>query len=222
MTQSRIGTRDEWRAARIELLAKEKAATRLRDEVSAARRALPRVEIDEKYVFEGATGPVTLLDLFEGREQLIIQHVMWVFDGERICPMCAGSIAERGALTTLDDCGITLAMVARGPWAKLDAYRRQRGLGGRWYSSYGSDFNFDFHVSMDDSKTPVEYNYRGREASEKAGKAGFLEGEQPGYSVFVRDGDAVFHTYSTFARGVEQLEPVFGYLDLTPLGRQGR
>ncbi|MCU1681861.1 MAG: hypothetical protein JWQ81_2600 [Amycolatopsis sp.] len=222
MTLSRIGTREEWLAARIDLLAREKAATRLLDGISAARRELPRVEIDKKYVFEGVHGQVGLLDLFEGREQLIIQHVMWVFDGGRICPMCAGSIADRGGVGTLNDSGITLAMVARGPWPELEAYSREHGLAGPWYSSHGSEFNFDFHVSMDDSVTPAEYNYRGRDASEKAGKADFLEGEQPGNSVFIRDGDRVFHTYSTFARGVELLDPVFGFLDVTPLGRPVR
>jgi len=222
MTLPKIGTREEWLAARLELLTREKAATRRHDEICAARRELPWVEIGKKYVFEGAHGQVGLLDLFEGRRQLIVQHVMWIFDGGRICPMCIGSIAERGGVGTLNDCGITLAMVARGPWPELDAYRRKEGLGGPWYSSYGSDFNYDFHVSMDESVAPAEYNYRGREASEQAGKADFLEGEQPGNSVFIRDGDRVFHTYSTFARGVEQLDAVFGFLDVTPLGRQVR
>ncbi|HEY6781214.1 MAG TPA: DUF899 domain-containing protein [Thermoleophilaceae bacterium] len=221
MTLPLIVSREEWVAARTRLLAKEKEATRARDALSAERRELPMVRIEKDYVFEGPDGAVGLLDLFEGRRQLVVHHFMFDPSWEDGCPSCTFFEDDRPPLEHLHDKDISYATVSRAPLEKVAAYKRKRGWDSPWYSSYGSDFNYDFHVTLDETVAPVEYNYRSQaEYQRRTGKAAFLEGEQPGVSVFLRDGDSVFHTYSTFARGVEPLVPTAGYLDLTPLGRQ--
>ncbi|MEA2405703.1 MAG: hypothetical protein QOE08_2350 [Thermoleophilaceae bacterium] len=215
-----VVSRHEWLAARKQLLAMEKEATRTRDALRAERAALPMVRIDKQYAFEGPGGAATLPGLFEGRRQLIVQHFMFDPSWDDGCPSCTYLLDELGALAHLHDKDTTFAVVSRAPLPKLEAYRRKRGWDVPWYSSHGSDFNYDFHVTMDESVAPVEFNYRTKAEWEAMGKTVHLDGEQPGVSVFLRDGDEVFHTYSTFARGVELFTSSVQYLDLTPLGRQ--
>jgi predicted dithiol-disulfide oxidoreductase (DUF899 family) len=212
--------RDEWLDARRALLTKEKELTRLRDECNAERRRLPMVRLDKDYVFEGDGGRATLADLFEGRRQLIVYHMMWRWDLDAGCPSCSFLIDSIGELSHLHAANTTLAVVSRGPWPDLDKFRTRMGWRAPFYSSYGSDFNYDFHVTLDADVAPVEYNYRTADELRQRGETWFLEGEQPGTSVFLRDGDDVFHTYSSYARGGDLLLGTYNYLDLTPLGRQ--
>jgi predicted dithiol-disulfide oxidoreductase (DUF899 family) len=221
-----VVSREQWLAARMELLAKEKELTRRRDALNAQRRMLPMVEIEKPYVFEGPGGDATLLDLFEGRRQLIVVHFMFDPGWEDGCASCTAGADEMspGLLAHLHARQTTLAYVARAPLAKIERYKAKRGWTFPWYSSYGSDFNYDFHVTLDESVAPVEYNYRSTAEHEQAGTAGYVTGdwplERPGTSCFLRDGDAVFHTYSTYARGDEAMGGAYYYLDLTALGRQ--
>jgi predicted dithiol-disulfide oxidoreductase (DUF899 family) len=217
-----VVSRDEWLAARKELLAKEKEATRARDALNAERRRLPMVEIEKDYVFEGPNGKAGLLDMFEGRRQLIIRHFMFDPSWEDGCPSCSAGADEisDGLLEHLHTRDTSLAVVSRAPLEKIEDYKARRGWTFPWYSSYGSDFNYDFHVTMDESVAPAEYNYRSKAEYEKAGMAEFMEGEQPGQSCFLREGDTVFHTYSNYARGAEMTGGSYYYLDLTALGRQ--
>jgi len=220
MTLPKIASRDEWLAARKQLLDKEKEATRVRDALSGERRELPMVEVEKDYVFDGPGGPVRLLDMFDGRRQLIVHHFMFDPSWDVGCSSCTSLVADRGDPAYLHARDTSLVLISRAPLEKLEVYRERMGWTVPWYSSFGSDFNYDFHVTMDESVVPLEFNYREKAEHERAGTLVYLAGEQPGISVFLRDGDRVFHTYSTFARGVESLSPTAGFLDLTPLGRQ--
>jgi predicted dithiol-disulfide oxidoreductase (DUF899 family) len=219
-----IVSRAQWLEARKDLLAEEKAMTRARDQLSAKRRSLPMVRVDKSYTFEGPDGTATLLDLFEGRRQLIIQHFMFDPEWDEGCSSCTAASDEisEGLLEHLQARTTTLAVVSRAPLAKIDAYRRQRGWTFPWYSSFASAFNYDYHATLDSSVAPVEFNYRPLPELIEAGMEWAAEGswEQPGYSMFLRDGDDVFHTYSVFARGTEMLGGSYYFLDLTALGRQ--
>lgn len=221
-----VVSREEWLAARKKLLAKEKEATRARDALNAERRRLPMVEIDKPYVLEGPDGEASLLDLFDGRRQVIIYHFMFSPDWEDGCPSCsawADHIA-RGHLTQLRARDTSLVVVSRAPLAKIDRFKRRMGWIFPWYSSYGSDFNYDFHVTHDESVAPIEYNYRTKAEHQQAGTSYYVEGDQPfelpGTSCFLRDGESVYHTYSTYGRGGETVGGAFYFLDLTALGRQ--
>jgi predicted dithiol-disulfide oxidoreductase (DUF899 family) len=215
-----VASRDEWLAARKQLLAREKELTRQRDQLNAERRQLPMVQVDKGYVFEGPDGKASLADLFEGRRQLIAYHLMWRWDLDAGCPSCSFLIDSIGHLSHLHAADTTLAVVSRGPWPTLDRFRARMGWSVPVYSSFDSDFNYDFHVTLDEAIAPVEYNYRTRSEIEQRGETWFLEGEQPGTSVFLRDDDKIFHTYSSYARGGDLLLGTYNYLDLTPLGRQ--
>jgi predicted dithiol-disulfide oxidoreductase (DUF899 family) len=226
MSLPNVVSRDEWLAARKELLAKEKELTRRRDALNVERRMLPMVAIEKEYRFEGPDGAATLLDLFEGRRQLIVAHFMFDPSWDDGCPSCTAGADEMspGLLAHLHARDTTLAYVSRAPLAKLEDYKARRGWTFPWYSSYGSDFNYDFHVTLDESVAPVEYNYRTPEEHRQAGTAYYVEGDQPmempGSSYFLRDGERIFHTYSTFGRGAEQSGGSYYFLDLTALGRQ--
>ena len=226
MSLPKIVSHPEWVAARKELLAKEKELTRQRDALNAERRNLPMVEIDKDYVFEGPDGKAGLLDLFEGRRQLIVRHFMFDPSWDDGCPSCTAGADEisDGLLEHLHARDTTLVVVARAPLAKIEDYKARRGWTFPWYSSYGSDFNYDFDVTLDESVAPAVYNYRTKAEYEEQGRAAFIEGEQPienpGQSCFLRDGDRVFHTYSNYARGAEMTGGSYYYLDLTALGRQ--
>ena len=221
-----VVSRDEWLVARKELLGQEKEQTRRRDALNAERRRLPMVEIEKDYVFEGPEGRVGLLDLFEGRRQLIVGHFMFDPSWEDGCPSCSAGADEvsQGLLDHLHARETTLAYVSRAPLEKLERYKAKKGWTFPWYSSYGSDFNYDFHVTLDESVAPVEYNYRSKAEHDEAGTGYYFEGEQPieepGTSYFLRDEDRVFHTYSTYGRGAEMTGGSYYFLDLTALGRQ--
>ncbi|HEV3173041.1 MAG TPA: DUF899 domain-containing protein [Actinocrinis sp.] len=224
MSLPQVVSREQWLVARKQFLAREKELTRARDALNADRRRLPMVEIEKAYVFEGPGGKVTLADLFDGCRQLVVQHVMFDPAWDAACKGCTASIDElsEGLLTHLRSRDTNFVLISRTPLAKIEDYRALRRWPYRWYSSYGSDFNYDFHVSLDQSVAPVEYNYRGAEELKQAGMDWLLEGpsEQPGVSCFLTDEGRIFHTYSTFARGSEQLGGSYGVLDMTALGRQ--
>jgi predicted dithiol-disulfide oxidoreductase (DUF899 family) len=214
-----VVSREQWLVARRELLAQEKELTRARDVLNADRRRLPMVAIDKPYVFEGPDGDASLLDLFEGRRQLIVDHFMFDPAWEDGCSSCSGRVDQYGNLAHLHARDTTMAVVSRAPLAKIEPFKARKGWTFPWYSSYGSDFNYDFHVTLDEAVAPVQYNYRDRD---ELVAAGFSDpsGELHGTSVFLRDGDRVFHTYSTYARGTEQVGGTHYYLDMTALGRQ--
>jgi predicted dithiol-disulfide oxidoreductase (DUF899 family) len=216
----KVTSRQEWLQARKRLLAKEKEATRASDALRAERQALPMVEVEKVYAFEGPDGEAGLLDMFEGRRQLIVQHFMFDPEWEDGCPSCTYFSEDLGHLPHLHEKDTSFVVISRAPLRKIEAYKRKRGWTFPWYSSFGSDFNYDFHVTMDESVAPAEYNYRSAAEHRQAGMPWYTEGEQPGVSVFLREGDRVFHTYSSFARGSEHLVSTAMFLDLTPLGRQ--
>jgi len=210
----------EWRAQRVRLLEKEKEVTRHYDRVAAERRRLPMVRIEKNYVFEDAAGKRSLADIFEGREQLIVYHFMFDPTWEKGCPGCTGFVDALGDLSLLTERRTTFALISRAPFAKLDGYRREHGWKRAWYSSFGSDFNYDFHVTLDEKVAPVEYNFRDKEELVRKDPNNKPEGEAHGLSVFFRVGGDVFHTYSSYARGVESLTDAYSLLDVTPYGRQ--
>lgn len=221
-----VVSQDEWLEARKKLLIKEKVFTKKRDELNAERRRLPMVEIDKDYVFEGPDGKASLLDLFDGCSQLIVGHFMFDPSWDRGCPSCSAGADEisDNLLKQLRSHDTSFVYVSRAPLVKLEKFKELKGWTFPWYSSYGSDFNFDFHVTLDDSVTPIMYNYRTKTGHENAGTSVYVEGDQPieapGRSSFLRDGDKVFHTYSVYARGLEQIGGSYYFLDETALGRQ--
>jgi predicted dithiol-disulfide oxidoreductase (DUF899 family) len=198
MSLPEVTSREQWLVAREELLAKEKAFTRQRDALNAERRRLPMVAVTEDYTFHGPDGQARLLDLFDGHGQLVLQHVMFHPDWDDVCPGCSAGFDEMadGVLTHLRSRDTAFAAVSRAPYAKLADCRTRKGWGFAWYSSFGSDFNHDYHVTLGERATEVG-----------------------GISCFLRDGDQVFHTYSTYARGTDQLVSTYQFLDLTALGR---
>jgi predicted dithiol-disulfide oxidoreductase (DUF899 family) len=221
-----VVSRQDWLEARKALLVKEKELTRARDALAADRRRLPMVRIDKQYVFTGPRGRVGLLDLFDGRRQLIVDHAMWLFDvapdgtetpRDTGCPSCSARLDNIGHLAHLRARDTNLVVVSRAPYELIEPFRRRMGWTFPWYSSAGGDFNYDFHATVDDRVAPVLLNYR--EESEVDWSPA-RRGDYPGISAFLRDGDTVFHTYSTFARGIEQPGGTHYYLDLTALGRQ--
>jgi uncharacterized protein (TIGR02246 family) len=220
MNHPEIVSRAEWLGARKALLAKEKEFTRERDTLNAERRRLPMVRVDKDYVFEGPHGPARLLDLFEGRQQLIVYHFMFDPSWDAGCPSCSFLTDNIGHLAHLHARKTTLALVSRAPRKKIEAYRKRMGWTIPWYSSFGSDFNYDFHVTLDETVAPVEYNYTDKAALLEKSESYFTDGESHGVSVFLRDGDNVFHTYSAYARGTDLLVGTYNYLDMTALGRQ--
>lgn len=219
MTLPRIVERGEWQTAAEKLLVREKELTRLRDALNIERRQLPMVEVTKNYVFDGPAGEASLLDMFQGRRQLIVDHYMWELDWDDGCPSCAGRVDQYGNLDHLHDRETTIAVVSRVPLAKIEPFKQRKGWTFPWYSSYGNDFNYDYHVTLDETIAPIMYNFRDKT---ELAAAGFTDmtGELHGTSVFLRDDRRVFHTYSTYARGTEQVGGTHYYLDMTALGRQ--
>jgi predicted dithiol-disulfide oxidoreductase (DUF899 family) len=204
-----------WLAARKAHLAKEKEFTRLRDQLSAERRALPWTRVEKAYAFEGPGGTQTLPELFDGRSQLIVYHFMFGPGWEQGCPSCSFAADHfDGARVHLAQRDVTLVAVSRAPLAEIEPFSKRMGWRFPWLSSFGSDFNADYHVSFSKdelAKGEVYYNY---------GKTAFPSEEAPGASVFYKDPDgAVFHTYSTYARGLDMLVGAYNWLDLAPKGR---
>jgi predicted dithiol-disulfide oxidoreductase (DUF899 family) len=198
-----VVTATEWQAARDALLAEEKEATRSRDALAAKRRRLPRVHIEKDYVFDGPDGKAILLDVFEGRRQLLLYHFMFGPNRDAGCDGCSMFVDQIGHLAHLHARATSFALVSRAPITKIEAYRKRMGWTIPWYSSFESEFNVDFGVGPETPQPDV-----------------YQDGETFGLSAFLRDGDAVFRTYFTTARGVEALGSVWTLLDLTPLGRQ--
>jgi predicted dithiol-disulfide oxidoreductase (DUF899 family) len=226
MDSSRVVSEQDWLVARKALLVKEKELTRQRDALNAERRGLPLVKVHKDYAFDGPDGRTGLAELFEGRRQLIVRHFMFDPGWDAGCPSCTAACDEisGGLLDHLHTRDTTLAVVSRAPLAKIEAYKALKGWDFPWYSSYGSDFNYDYGVTMDESVVPPVYNYRDQAEHEKLGTGYYFDGaksvEEPGHSCFLREGDDVFHTYSSYARGAEALGGSYYYLDLTYLGRQ--
>jgi predicted dithiol-disulfide oxidoreductase (DUF899 family) len=214
-----VGTREDWLAARVELLRKEKELTRARDALNAERRRLPMVRVEKDYRFQAPSGEKRLVDLFEGRTQLIVHHFMWIDARDEGCPGCSMQMDTVGdVFTHLRAANTTLAFVSRAPLAKLEAFRARMGWRQPIVSSAGSDFNYDFHATVDASRGQTTYNFR--DVRDLGGAWPSFAGDLPGVSVFLRDGEDVFHTYSAYARGTEPESNVFGFLDFTALGRQ--
>ena len=225
MSLPRIASREEGRKARIELLAKEKELTRQRDALNVERRELPMVEIEKDYRFDGPRGKVGLADLFEGRPQLLLYHFMFDPDWDEGCPSCTAGTDEisAGFLEHLRTRDTTYAMVSRAPLEKLEGWKAKRRWDIPWYSSFGTDFNYDFGVTIDESVTPGVYNFRTRDEFEANG-SNFFDYDQPfempGRSCFLQVDGRIFHTYSQYARGLESTGGSYYFLDLTALGRQ--
>jgi predicted dithiol-disulfide oxidoreductase (DUF899 family) len=221
MTGHKTGTRAEWHAARLELLQAEKEMTRRNDDLARRRRELPWVRLEKDYRFDTEDGPATISDLFRGRSQLLVYHFMLDPDWDEGCPSCS-SIADGFDLTWLHllSHDVAFTAVSRAPLPKLLAYRDRMGWTFPWVSSGASDFNYDFHVTIDPSVAPVEYNYRDQAELERDNVAWRdWSGEQPGMSAFALDGGVVYHTYSAYSRGLDALWPMWQWLDRAPLGR---
>jgi predicted dithiol-disulfide oxidoreductase (DUF899 family) len=224
MNRPEVVSDTEWLAARRDLLQREKEFTRAGDALSADRRRLPMVRIDKDYKFTGPKGELRLADMFDGRRQLILQHFMLGPSQEELCGSCTAmtEAANDGIRRHLRARNTAFAAVSRAPYPKMETIRKARGWTFPWYSSYGSDFNYDFHVSLDPTVTPASHNFRDTDELVTAGFGWVVDyvGEQPGISCFLRDGDEIFHTYSTFGRGMETMMTGLQLLDLTALGRQ--
>jgi predicted dithiol-disulfide oxidoreductase (DUF899 family) len=209
---------EQWLEARLALLAEEKDETRRRDALNTKRRELPMVRIEKEYVFDGPQGPVALAGLFGDGRQLIVQHIMFGPDWDAPCPSCTNAVDELsdGLLAHLRGRDTAFALVSRAPLAKIESYRASKGWTVPWYSSYGSEFNYDFQVTLDRSVPQLYYNYR----PEPELLDGVTSTEMPGHSCFLREDSDIFHTYSTFGRGNEYTPSLYTLLDLTALGRQ--
>lgn len=235
MSEHRIATRDEWLSERIELLAAEKEVTRASDAVAQKRRALPWVKIDKAYRFDTAGGEATLADLFRGRSQLLVYHFMFGPDYRAGCPSCS-AIADgfNGFWEHLARHDVMLWAISRAPFAKLQAYQERLGWSFPWASSFGSDFNFDYGVGLTEAQQDHGYAYNFEEKAAIAADAQGAPGghaemcgvdlrtylkELPGMSAFVLDEGQVFHTYSSYARGLDGLWGMYQWLDRAPLGR---
>lgn len=215
MQTHKVVSKDEWIAARKQLLAKEKEFTRLRDRLSEERRALPWERIDKDYVFEGSKGKESLAQLFDGRSQLVVYHFMFGPDWELPCKSCSFWADNfNGIIAHLNQRDVSLVAISRAPLSKLQAMARRLGWGFKWVSSLGNDFNYDYDVSFrpaDVDAGTARYNYASTQTKMS---------DLPGISVFYRDADgAMYHTYSCYARGLDMLNTAYHYLDLVPKGR---
>jgi predicted dithiol-disulfide oxidoreductase (DUF899 family) len=206
---------------RKELQAAEEEAVRALEQIASRRREMPAVKITKDYVLEGPDGKASLADLFEGRSQLIVQHFMFDPSWEEGCPVCSYQADNVGPLGHLHARDTTYAAVSRAPISKIEPFRHRMGWDFPWYSSHGSDFNYDFHVTNDERVQPVQYNFRTAQELADIGEAWAARpGEQGGVSVFLRDGDSVLHTWSGYGPVMSLLCGTDTLLDLTPLGRQ--
>lgn len=225
MTFPQVVSREEWLAARRRLLAKEQELIRRRDALKSDRRQLPMVRVEKDYLFEGARGRVGLAELFDGCRQLIVQHFMFDPSWEAGCPTCSAASDElsAGLLARLRARDTAFAAVSLAPFAKIAAYQIWNGWTFPWYSSFGTDFNYDFHVTLDEKVAPVVYNYQSKAEILAGDEANDLvvadvPVEVPGISCFLRVSDGIYHTYSAYADDIDQLSSARGFLDLTALG----
>jgi predicted dithiol-disulfide oxidoreductase (DUF899 family) len=216
-----IVSRDQWLVQRKTLLSHEKELTKQYDRVNAERRRLPMVKIEKDYVFDGPEGKQNLKALFNGSRQLIIYHFMFDPTWDKGCPGCTDFVDALGDLSLLKKKDTAFVVISRAPLVKLDAYKAEKGWNIQWSSSLGNDFNYDFHVTLDEKVLPPEANFQNKAETEaKKGHAVKMEGEQHGLSVLFQLDDDVFHTYSVYARGCESLSNAYRLLDQTPYGRQ--
>jgi len=223
-----IATQSEWLLARKSLLEKEKELTRARDALTKERQSLPVYPVTKSYQFTSSSGPVSLSDLFEGRRQLVIYHFMLGPQSTEGCPNCSFFGDHVPDLSHLNARNTTFAAVSRAPIETIEKFKKRMGWTFPWYSSYGTDFNFDFHVTNDKEKAPVQYNYDNEEELNRKGLSHFTAGEQPGISCFLmgKGGEGgeeegqVYHTYSTYARGTDHITLTYSLLDMTKMGRQ--
>ena len=218
MALPEVVSQERWLEARRTLLAAEKDLTRQRDALNAERRRLPMVRIDKEYLFEGPGGTLRLADLFGDSRQLIVHHIMFGPDWETGCPVCAEftSAFTSALIARLRERDTAFAMICRAPLAKIEGYSAGRGWALPWLSSFGTDFNYDFRVTLDRSIPQLEYDYR-----PEPGLLGDSESaEMHGESCFLRAGGEIYHTYSTYARGLDHLDFAYPFLDMTALGRQ--
>ncbi len=224
-----VVSRDAWLEARRALLRKEKELTRARDALNAERRRLPVVAIDKDYRFETPQGRKSLLDLFEDRSQLVVYHFMFDPDDpppgqthpySEGCPGCSHVADNIPHLSHVHARDTSFTMVSRAPLQKIMPFKRRMGWIMPWASSFGSDFNYDFGVTIDPAVAPPSYNYQDAESLKAKGQLEHVKGELPGLSVFLRDGQKIYHSYSTFGRGLDGLLNSHNILDLTPYGRQ--
>lgn len=213
-----IVNREEWLTKRKEFLKKEKKFTDQRDALNTERRKLPMVEIEKDYHFKSPKGNVSLLNLFDGHSQLIVYHFMMDPNWEEGCPSCSYLTDNIGHLSHLHARDTNLVLISRAPLEKIEKYQARMGWTIPWYSSYENDFNYDFHVTIDEEKGSDEYNYK--KLKDLGKKWEGWTGEMPGTSVFLHHQNRIFHTYSTYARGLDILLGTYNFLDLTPLGRQ--
>jgi len=222
MSLPQIVSATEWLAARKELLDAEVQAAQALELATTRRQQLPATTVSKNYVFESPAGPVSLAEAFEGRRQLIVQHFMFDPSWDEGCPYCSYSADSVGNLAHLHACDTTFAAVSRAPIGKIEPFRQRMGWSFPWYSSLGSHFNYDFHVTHDEQIAPVEYDFKTTQELVDAGQEWSVRpGEKGGISVFVRDGDTVLHTYSDYGAAIDLLCGTELYLGLTPLGRQG-
>jgi predicted dithiol-disulfide oxidoreductase (DUF899 family) len=224
MSFPEVTSREQWEQARVALLTREKELTRARDALNADRRRLPMVALEKEYVFDGPAGATPLAELFGDSRQLIIRHVMFDPDWDGACPGCTACVdgLSEGTLAHLRSRDTAFALVSRAPLDKIETYRASKGWTVPWYSSFGTDFNYDFHVSLDASVAPVQYNYRDAGQLTATGAGWVLDEPQElaGVSSFLRQDGVIYHTYSTYGRGDEGLSDAYFLLDITALGRQ--
>jgi predicted dithiol-disulfide oxidoreductase (DUF899 family) len=221
MTKHRTGTREEWLAARLDLLKAEKELTHLSDDLARRRRELPWVRVDKDYVFDTEQGEATLADLFRGRSQLLVYHFMFDPDWDEGCPSCS-AVADGFDETHLhlQNHDVAFTAISRAPLEKLLSYRERMEWSFPWASSGRTAFNYDFHVTIDASVAPVEHNYKNQAELEQEDSFWHdWSGEMPGMSAFALDDGVVYHTYSAYERGFDALWPLWQWLDRTPLGR---
>lgn len=218
----KVVSREAWMRARKKLLAKEKEWNRQRDALSAERRKLPMVHLEKEYVFEGPNGRRTLGDLFEGRRQLLVYHFMFDPEWDEGCPSCSFVVDHfAGTLPHLAARDTSVAVISRARIAKLERFKKRMGWSFSWLSSFDSDFNYDFQVTVDEAHPEYNYRYYYPIAKEMAAQhKGPPPGEGQGLSVFLRDGKQIYHCYSTFQRGLDPFVNTYNLLDHTPLGRQ--
>jgi predicted dithiol-disulfide oxidoreductase (DUF899 family) len=217
--QVKIATAQEYRAARLELLTKEKEHAKAADAIHAQRRALPMVPVTKDYSFQTPNGEAKLKDLFGGNTQLIVYHYMFEPTAEEGCPGCGFMAANLPNLRQLAQKDTTVALVSRAPIDKITAFKKKNFWEFQWVSSLGSDFNYDYHVTLDEKVAPVEYGFKTKEELEAAGQGYCASGEQPGLSVFKLEDGQVYHTYSSYFR-INELTGTVAWLDMTPGGRQ--
>ncbi|KAL7946319.1 hypothetical protein V8C42DRAFT_320252 [Trichoderma barbatum] len=216
----KVVSREEWETARRALLKKEKEYTHKGDALAAERRELPMVKIDKEYLFQGpGNKTVSLSDLFEDQDQLIVYHYMFKPEDDRGCPGCAHMGESLPDVRHLKHKNTNLVAISRAPIDKIEAYKAKTGWTFPWYSCGKSDFNYDFHASLDGDAAPKQYNYEDLKEENARFKPDFT-GDVPGFSVFWKKDGEVYHTYSTFMRGGEKVQPTLTLLDMTPLGRR--